>query len=64
MPSVADAPDLFSKLDQEIELLRPASVLAVYADEASMAAFGTNPLSPATRPPAARAGRDIGRSQA
>jgi NTE family protein len=64
VPSVADAPDPFRKLDQEIELLRPASVLAVYADEASMAAFGTNPLSPATRPPAARAGRDIGRSQA
>jgi NTE family protein len=39
-------------------------VLAVYADEASMAAFGTNPLSPATRPPAARAGRDLGRSPA
>ena len=27
-------------------------------------AFGTNPLSPATRPPAARAGREIGRSRA
>ena len=64
VPSLADAPDPFRKLDQEIELLRPASVLAVYADEASMAAFGTNPLSPVTRPPAARAGRDIGRSQA
>lgn len=64
VPSLADAPDPFRKLDQEIELLRPARVLAVYADEASMASFGTNPLSPATRPPAARAGRDIGHSQA
>jgi hypothetical protein len=57
-------PDPFSKLDQEIELLRPASVLAVYADETSVAAFGTNQLSQATRPPAARAGREIGRSRA
>jgi NTE family protein len=64
VPAPADAPDPFSKLDQEIELLRPASVLAIYADEASIAAFGTNPLSPATRPPAARAGRAIGRSRA
>jgi NTE family protein len=64
VPALADAPDPFSKLDQEIELLRPASVLAVYADEASMAVFGSNPLSPATRPPAARAGRAIGQSRA
>lgn len=64
VPSLAGVPDPFGKLDQEIELLRPASVLPIFADEASMAAFGTNPLSPATRPPAANAGRDIGRSRA
>ena len=34
------------------------------ADAASLAAFGTNPLSPATRGPSARAGRDIGRARA
>jgi|SRR5215470_2043643 len=31
---------------------------------ASLAAFGTNPLSPATRGPSARAGRELGRAQA
>ena len=35
--------------------LEPTAVLAVYADAASVAAFGTNPLSPATRYPASRA---------
>jgi len=35
-----------------------------YADAASVAAFGTNPLSPATRSPAARAGREVSRARA
>jgi NTE family protein len=64
IPSLADQPDPFNRLNDEIELLKPATVLAVYADAASVAAFGTNPLSPATRGPAARAGREVGRSRA
>jgi NTE family protein len=39
-------------------------VRVVHADEASLTAFGTNPLSPATRGPSARAGRELGRAQA
>jgi NTE family protein len=64
VPSLADQPNPFSRLDEEIKALAPASVLAVYANAASMAAFGTNPLSPATRGPSARAGREVGRSRA
>jgi NTE family protein len=56
--------DPFNQLPAETELLAPARVLPVYADAASVAAFGTNPLSPATRGPAARAGRDVGRAAA
>ena len=56
--------DIFSQLPAETELLAPAPVLAVYADAASITAFGTNPLSPATRGPAARAGREVGRAAA
>jgi len=64
IPSLADQPDPFSRLDDEIRRLEPAAVLAVYADADSAAAFGRNPLSPATRGPAARAGRAVGRSRA
>ena len=63
-PSLAGAPQPWGSLDGEIELLKPAGVRVVHADAASLAAFGTNPLSPATRGPAARAGRRIGRAQA
>jgi NTE family protein len=63
-PSLAGQPDPFNRLDEEIELLKPAEVFAVFADAASVAAFGNNPLSPTTRPPSARAGRAIGRSKA
>ena len=45
-------------LEQEVELLRrEADVHVVLADEAALAAFGTNPLDPATREPSALAGR-------
>lgn len=46
-------------LDREIEILeeKGAAVLVVTADEASLAAFGSNVLDPATREPSARAGR-------
>ncbi|MDT0275989.1 patatin-like phospholipase family protein [Blastococcus goldschmidtiae] len=45
-------------LDREIEILeKDAEVHVVTADEASLAAFGSNVLDPATREPSARAGR-------
>lgn len=64
VPSLADQPDPLRRLDEEIDALRPAEVLAVYADLPSAAAFGTNPLSPASRGPSARTGRGVGRSRA
>ncbi|NYJ30088.1 hypothetical protein HNR17_000861 [Galbitalea soli] len=48
----------------ELEALAPARVHLISADAASLAAFGTNPLDPAVRPPAARAGRELGRAVA
>ena len=58
IPALEGQPEPFGRLDDEIESLRPGQALVVYADQASAAAFGTNPLSPLTRPPAAgRAGR-------
>ncbi len=48
----------------ELAALAPAPVHVVYADEASVAAFGANPLDPATRPGSARAGRVVGREAA
>jgi NTE family protein len=46
-------------LDREIEILaeKGAEVHVITADEASLAAFGSNVLDPATRAPSARAGR-------
>ncbi len=64
VPSLGTEAEAFNQLPAETELLAPAQVLAVYADAASIAAFGTNPLSPATQGPAARAGRDLGRAAA
>jgi NTE family protein len=63
-PSLADEPSLFDHLQDEIEQLRPAEVFVVHADKTSQAAFGRNPLSPATRRPSAHAGRAIGRAHA
>jgi NTE family protein len=45
----------------EFEALAPARVHVVYADAASIASFGANPLDPAARKPAALAGREVGR---
>ncbi|WP_242453689.1 patatin-like phospholipase family protein [Mycolicibacterium sp. P9-64] len=42
----------------------PGETLTVFADDASLAAFGPNPLDPACRIPSARAGRDQGRREA
>ncbi len=63
-PSSAASPGPFGSLEDEIKLLEPAEVRVVHADAASLAAFGTNPLSPSTRTPAAQAGREIGRTRA
>jgi NTE family protein len=63
-PTPADAPQPWGNLDDEIELLKPGRAQVVHVDPASLAAFGTNPLSPATRAPAARAGREIGQARA
>ncbi|PRC59337.1 patatin, partial [Mycobacterium sp. ITM-2017-0098] len=40
------------------------ATLAVFADSESLAAYGPNPLDPACRAPAARAGRVQGRREA
>jgi NTE family protein len=63
-PSPAGQPPTMDRLPDEIERLRPAAVLVVYADEASQASFGDNPLSPTARKPAALAGRTVGRARA
>jgi NTE family protein len=47
--------------ETELAALRPARVRVIYADPASLAAFGSNPLDPATRASSARAGRQQGR---
>lgn len=62
-PSQRAAPQPWGNLDDEIDQLSPADVQVVYANNASVAAFGTNPLSPSTRGPAAREGRKIGRAE-
>ncbi|HKN95963.1 MAG TPA: patatin-like phospholipase family protein [Pseudonocardiaceae bacterium] len=51
-------------LDTELAELASARVQVVPADQATVAAFGTNPLDPTTRAPSARAGRDVGRAAA
>jgi NTE family protein len=63
-PALPTAPQPWGSLDDEIAQLSPADVRVVYADDASAAAFGSNPLSPSTRGPSAREGRKIGRAQA
>jgi NTE family protein len=65
LPTQAGAPALWgSSLDAELAALAPAAVAVVYADEASVEAFGTNALSPSTRAASARAGRAVGAAQA
>ena len=51
-------------VDAELEALSPASSALIVPDEASIRAFGRNPLDPATRVPAARAGRNQGAAEA
>jgi NTE family protein len=45
-------------------IAHPGRALGIFADEASVAAFGRNPLDPVCRAPSAAAGRDQGRRQA
>jgi NTE family protein len=47
--------------ETELDALAPARIHVVYADDASIAAFGRNPLDPAVRRPAALAGLAVGR---
>jgi NTE family protein len=63
-PMPRDMPTMWNRLPAEIERLGAAEVHVVYGDAAAAAAFGTNPLSLATRGPAARAGRDLGAREA
>lgn len=54
----ADHNPLGATLDEEVaELSRHAQVLALSADDESLAAFGPDVLAPASRAPSARAGR-------
>jgi NTE family protein len=64
IPADPEQPAPFDHTGEEIEQLKPGRVHVIPADAASVAAFGTNPLSPATRPPSARVGRAIGQSHA
>ncbi len=64
LPILEGAATPWGSLDAEIAALAPASVQVIWADQPSVAAFGANPLSPATRGPSARAGRAIGAAHA
>jgi NTE family protein len=64
VPGEPGQPGPFDQLDGEIERLQPGLAQVIYGDAASTEAFGTNPLSPATRPAAAQAGRAVGRGSA
>ena len=63
-PSRAGSPQPWGNIDDEIKLISPAAVMVIYANDSSVAAFGVNPLSPSTRGPSAREGREIGKMKA
>jgi NTE family protein len=64
VPSGENSPSPFgSGVGPEIAEF-PGETLTVYADDASLVAFGRNPLDPACRIPSAHAGREQGRRQA
>ena len=64
VPSPADAPAQFAIPQSELDALAPSRIHIIYADAASVAAFGSNPLDPGVRRPAALAGLELGRSVA
>lgn len=61
VPAGASAPAPFGAGVADEIAAFPGLTLGVFADDASLAAFGVNPLDPACRAPAARAGREQGR---
>lgn len=63
-PTLEGTPQPWGDLDAEIAALAPAKVHVISADQASVDAFGTNPLSPTTRAASARAGRAVGKAHA
>ncbi|MCU1509423.1 MAG: hypothetical protein JWQ12_1688 [Glaciihabitans sp.] len=64
-PSSQDAPPEAAAVPrQHLRALEPGRSLVIYADAASIASFGSNPLDPATTGPAALAGREQGRASA
>jgi NTE family protein len=60
VPQGESTPSPFGGAAEEIAAFR-AKVFGVFADDASLAAFGKNPLDPACRTPSALAGREQGR---
>ncbi|WP_202563664.1 patatin-like phospholipase family protein [Agreia sp. COWG] len=63
LPGVGD-PGVGTVPTAELEALGGAPTAIVYADAASVAAFGPNPLDPTTRRASAEAGRAVGRASA
>ena len=64
VPSGMDSPSPFGGGAAEEIANFHGTALGVFADEASVAAFGRDPLDPACRIPSARAGREQGRREA
>lgn len=63
-PVLPGTPQPWGSLDDEIRALAPGEAFVISADQAAVDAFGANPLSPATRAPAATAGRALGATHA
>jgi NTE family protein len=63
VPTPRNVPSPFGNAAEEIEAF-PSATLAIFADEASLAAFGRNPMDPGCRIPSAIAGRAQGRGVA
>ena len=61
MPQAERTDAVFSIDPAELEALAPSRVHVIYADDAAIEAFGTNPLDPGARKPSALAGRELGR---
>jgi len=62
VPQTERTPMGVSIAPEDLALLEPARVRIVYADAASIFAFGANPLDPRIRKPSAEAGRELGRA--
>lgn len=63
-PSAPDARYRWGSLEDELQSFGPDMTRVLYANSSSRAAFGSNPLSPASRRRSAIAGRAIGRESA